>query len=63
MWPLKTGFTVIHIYSMSCCFVLCTTFLPHFYPVYLQHSSSKHLFSISDETSLNPDRLASSEAS
>ena len=34
-----------------------------FYPVNLQHSSSMHIFSIRVENSVDPDQMASSEAS
>ena len=38
--------------------------LPNFYPIInLQHSSCKHVFLIKVETSVDPDQMASSEAS
>ena len=42
--------------------ILRTTLLPLFYPINMQHSSCKHVFSIRVETSVNPDQMASSEA-
>ena len=41
---------------------LCTTLLPNFYPVKLQLSSCKHVFSIRKKT-VDPDGMASSEDS
>ena len=41
---------------------LCTTLLPNLYPVHLQHSSCKLVFTIRVENSVNPDQMASSEA-
>ena len=35
----------------------------YFYPFNLQHSSCKHVFSIRMEGSVDPDQMASSEAS
>ena len=43
--------------------ILCTTLFPNFYLVNLQHSSCKHTFSISVENSVDPDQMASPEAS
>ena len=43
--------------------ILCTTLLPNFNPVKLKHSSCKHLFSIRVENSVDPDQMASLEAS
>ena len=40
-----------------------TTLLPNIYLVNLQHSSCKHVFSIRVENSVDPDQMASSEAS
>ena len=34
---------------------------PQFYPVNLQHSRCKHMFSIREENSVDPDQMASSE--
>ena len=42
---------------------LCTTLFPKFYPVNLQHSSRKHVFSIRVENSVDPDQMALLEAS
>ena len=36
---------------------------PQFYPVNLQNSSCKHVFSIRVENRVDPDQMASSEAS
>ena len=41
---------------------LCTTLLPNFYPVILQYSSSKHVFSSRVKNTVDPDQMASSEA-
>ena len=35
--------------------------LPNFYPVNLQHSNWKHVFSIRVENSVDPDQLASNK--
>ena len=42
--------------------ILHTTLLPEFYPVNLQHSSCKNVFSIRIENNVDPDQMASSEA-
>ena len=44
----------LFIKPLSC----CTTLLPNFYPVKMQHSSCKHVFSIRVENSLDPDQMA-----
>ena len=44
-WPFHTGLTVY-------------TALLNFYPVNLQHSSCKHVFSIRVENSVDPDQMA-----
>ena len=44
-------------------YFLCATLLPKFYPVNLQHSTCKHVFSIIVENSVDHDQIASSEAS
>ena len=36
---------------------------PQFYPVNQQHSGCKHIFSIRVENSVDPDQIASTEAS
>ena len=41
----------------------CTTLLPNFYPVYLHHSSCKHVFSSRVENGVDPVQMASLEAS
>ena len=38
-------------------------YTPKFYPVNLQHSSCKHVFSIRAENTVDPDQMASPEAS
>ena len=48
---------------LSCWIFLCTTLLPNFYPVNLQHSSCKHVFSIWVENSVDPCQMASWENS
>ena len=40
-----------------------TTLFPNFYPVNLQHFSHKHALSIRVEISVDPDQMASLEAS
>ena len=42
---------------------LYSTLVPNFYPVNLQHSSWKHVFSIRVENKVDLDQMASSEAS
>ena len=51
--------------SFNSCHVifLYPTLLPNIYPVKLLHSSCKHVFSIKVENSVDPDQLASDEAS
>ena len=39
--------------------ILCTTIQSNFYPLNIHHSS-KHIFSIRDENSVNSDQMASS---
>ena len=36
---------------------LCSTRIPNFYPVSLQHSSCKNVFSIRLESSVDPDQM------
>ena len=43
-------------------FFLCSTLLPEFYLINLQHSSSNHVFSIRLENSVDPDQMATLEA-
>ena len=43
--------------------ILCTTLLSNFYPVNLQYSSCKYVFSIVEENSVDPDQLALREVS
>ena len=38
-----------------CQIFLCTTLFPHSYPVNLQHSSYKHVFSSREENNVDPD--------
>ena len=53
----------LNLNPLSCWIYLCTTLLPNFCPVNLQHCSYKYVFSISVENSVDPDQLASEEAS
>ena len=41
--------------------ILCTTLLPNLYATKLQHTSFKHVFSIREENSVDPDQLASAD--
>ena len=34
---------------------LCTTLLPDFYPVFLQHTNDKYVFSVIVDSSVDPD--------
>ena len=44
--------------------IFCTTLLPNSYFCFnMQHSSCKHVFSIRLENDVDPDQMASSEAS
>ena len=36
--------------------ILCTTLLPNFYPVNLQHSNCEHVFSVGVGNSVDPDQ-------
>ena len=44
-------------------YFLYTTLLPNFYPVNMQHSSCMHVLSVRVENGVDPDPMASLEAS
>ena len=57
MWfSVYKGLTLIMLY------ILCTTLLPDFYPVNLQVSIYKYIFSCGVENSVDPDQMALLEA-
>ena len=58
---LKAGYFCIPL-TLVILNIFCTTLLPNFYLINLQHSSCKHAFEIRVENSVDPDQMASSTA-
>ena len=59
--PIEVGITCFLTLAMLK--LLCTTVLPNFYPIYLQHSSYKHMLLIRVGNVVGPDQMALSIAS
>ena len=56
---LLVCFLLLFFLLTSVMLKICTTLFPKCYPVNLQHSICKHVFSIRVENSVDPDQLAS----
>ena len=56
-------YTIYFFLTLTMLNILCTTLLPKFYPVNLQHSSYLHVYTIRVDNSVDPDQMALSETS